>query len=325
MKYADVDKLNAELKPFIDKIKKVGGRSDTIQGGTDQIVRDIENNPAVALKFLTENGIKPSKDGWSYYHSQINSNKTLDEKFQTFLDNIYKKYNVEEKLFAGYTYSGKRRYKKATVEEASKIMSKQKDEGYNYGLGSYRSKIAPVKTSPEAIKKEAGRLMSKEDFEKAKELYDNELYSIQEDLAKYVKSKNDNQFIEFDNQNSAIGSVLMGEKDSWKYFNQKFGENVPTTLIDRIQTLKTKLKKMPTEYFETKFKRPIKIDQFKYALVPEETSEQSIKLLQSKGIEVVKYAKGKKQEALKKFLSDSQVAFGVGGFTLASSKNSQNE
>jgi hypothetical protein len=302
MSYDDFDKLKADIAPY----EKEAGDTRTIYHDDSDMIRQIENSPAVALKFLKENGITPSPEGYSYYHSQIQK-EGLDGKFQVFLDDLYKKYNLQEKLFAGYTNSGQRRYKPVTVDEASKIMGKQKDEGYNYGLGSIRSKIAPTKTSTSAIKKEAGRLISKENFEEIKKSYDDELFNLKDKLSEYAVKTSDNQFIESDNQLNAIGELLMGQKDAMYYFRNKFPD-APQDIVDEVIDFRDKLKKMPTEYFETKFKRPVKLSEFKIALVPDTITPEAKAILEKQGLEVREYAKGEKAKAMQDLLR-TDIAF----------------
>ena len=307
MKTGDFARLEDDLKPYYDQI---GTDARKIYHDDTEMLRNIENSPAVSLKFLKENGIKPSKEGQHYYRGQINE-AGLDSKFQTFLDEMYKKYNLTERMFAGYTPSGSRRYKPVNLSEASKIMSKQKDEGFNYGLGSYRSKIAPVKTSTSAIKKEAGRLVTKDDFEKIKEAHDKQLWDLKNSLEKYAKVYDSNQFIESDNQLNTIGSILSGEKDAWTYFNSKFPD-APQSIKQDIINFKDKLKKMPTEYFETKFKRPVSLSEFKVAVVPDTISTEALNILNAKGLQIIKYAKGKKGEVMRSLLKHP-AAFGIVG------------
>ena len=305
MKYDDFKSLEKELDV---QYKKIGDDARKLYHDDTDMMRNIENNSAVALKFLEEKGIQPASEGQHYYISQIRSGG-LDGEYQSFLDGIYKKFNLNESMFAGYTPSGKRRYKPVTVGEASKIMGKQKEEGFNYGLGSYRSKIAPTKLTPEAIKKEKGRLVSKEQFEKIKEVHDKELWDIKDKLEPYAKiTDSRNQFIESDYQLNAIGEVLSGEKDAWTYFNNKF-PNAPENLKNSVIAFRDKLKKMPTEYFETKFNRPVGLNEFSIAVVPEGIPEKTLNILQKNGLQIVKYPKGEKAKVMQELLKRPE-AFG---------------
>lgn len=306
MSYKDYENLTKEIEPYY---KEIGENVRRFQHDDMNMISNIENNPAVALKFLKENGIKPTKEGQYYYHSQIR-NSGLENKYQTFLDNLYKKYNLKEQMFAGYTNTGKRRYKPVSVEEASKIMGKQKEEGFNYGLGSYRSKIAPIKRNAASIRKEAGRLVTKEQFELVKEAYDKELWDLKDKLQPYAKNIDSNSFIESDRQLDTIGAVLSGEKDAMYYFKNKYPD-IPTKLINDVYAFRDKLKNMPTEYFETKFRRPVDIGEFKIAVVPDTITQEAKAILEKKGLRIIEYAKGKKQEVMQSLLKQ-QEAFGVG-------------
>lgn len=301
MSWDDFTRLEKDMQPYYDKIGKDARK---IYHDDSEMARYIENNPSVMLKFLEENKIKPTTEGYNYYYTQIEKAGLVD-KYNSFLDDFYKKYNLKEQMFAGYTPNGNRRYKPVTLEEASKIMGKQKEEGMNYGLGSYRSKIAPVTKSTSIIQKEAGRLISKDDFEKVKESFNDELYGLRDKLGKYVKHKDSNSFIENDRQLDTIGAVLSGEKDAWKYFNQKFPD-APSKIINEVIAFKNKLKAMPTEYFETKFKRPVKLNEFSKAVVPDSISAETRKILEDNGLEVITFAPGKKGDVLKGLLSSKE-------------------
>lgn len=306
LRWDDYKQLQNDLQPFYDEIDQLGTESRKLQHEDINMLGNIENSPAVALKFLKENGVTPSKEGQFYYHGQIRK-LGLDNKYQDFLDELYKKYNLKEQMFAGYTNAGKRRYKPVSVEEASKIMGKQKEEGFNYGLGSYRSKIAPIKTSAPAIRKEAGRLVTKEEFEVVEEAYDKELWDLKDELSHYAKVNDSNSFIESDAQTDAIGNVLTGEDKNLAWFKTKFPV-APDKLVQKVFAFREKLKKMPTEYFETKFRRPVDIGEFKMAVVPEDITPEARAILEKKGLRIITYAKGEKQNVIKSLLKED-VAF----------------
>ena len=319
MKYSDFSQLEKDLQPYYDKI---GKDAKKLYHDDSNMIRNIENNPAVILRFLEQEGIKPSAEGQHYFAGQIP--KTLQSKFQSYLDDIYKKYGVDEKLFAGHTSSGNRRYKPLNVQEASKLMSKQKDEGFNYGLGSFRAKVTPTSKSPTAIKKAEGRLVSKDDFDKIKDSHDAEMWNIKHSLEDYAKVyHSSNQFMESDSQLDAIGNVLMGEKDAWKYFDQKF-PNAPATLKQRVIDFRDKLKEMPTEYFETKFKRPVKLSEFRLAVVPDTISQEAVNTLQKHGLEVIKHAKGEKGKVMQNLLKRPE-AFAVAPIAAGAMSNTTNQ
>lgn len=307
MSYENFKRLEAEMLPIYQEL---GENAQRVYDNNDDIIREIENSPSVAYKFLKEAGVKVNPKAKIYeYSTQIVENK-LDDEFQTFLDDFYQKFGVEEKIFAGYTPSGNRRYKPLTAEEASKIMSREKEEGWNYGLGSYRSKVAPVKRTPEAIKKEADRLVSKSDFEKVRDEYDNEIWSILEALKPFVKNEDSNNFIENDRQHQTVGAILAGERYAMEYFNAKY-EGVPSEILNRVFALKEKLMEMPSEYFEVKFRRAFPLMEFSKAIVPKETGATARAILEKNGIEIIEYEKGKRQEKLIELLQDETFSFAL--------------
>lgn len=303
MPWKEFLRLKEDMKPWLDR---VDDRYRFAHDDSNQI-REIENSPAVALRFLEENGITPSSDGESYYHVQIRQNK-LENQYQNWLDDLYKRYGMEEKIFAGYTNMGRRRYRPLTVEEASKLMSKETAETglLAKGLGMFRGKAAPIVRSASKVKKNATRLMSTEEFEKVKDAYDKEFWGLLTELEPYAKVWDQNSFIETDYQANAIGGILMGENGALTHFKAKY-PTAPDSLINKVYALREKLRVMPTEYFETKFRRPVSINEFSTAVVPQGTDQSVKDILERYGLRVIEYEKDKRQDVMIRMLQEPEA------------------
>jgi hypothetical protein len=301
--YQNMKSLNEELDPFIQELEGNGAVGDN----NDNVGEAIKNSIAVQLKFLRENEIQPVESPYNYIN-QIETSGLYDE-FVDFAENLAEKYDVKYSIFDGYTNSGRRKYKTLSVEEASRVMNKDKDGEMAFfnKVGKIKALLVKSKKSPEQLAKEKNKLSSKEDFLKIAREVDDELSLIQEDLSKYATNTDSNPFSEISNQYDVIGN-LMTEKDGRYYFDQKF-KDVPQSIFDRIAVLKQRIIDTPTEYFETKFKRPVYLNEFAKALVPKTASKKTRDILEKNGIEVIEYEEGKRQDAMKELLADNEIAF----------------
>jgi hypothetical protein len=292
----EVDISYAGANKIIDRLKKYANVIDDDRIGmlskSDIAYERLENQPAMLADFLTTRKI-PIQKGASSYDTLSNMRKVIDEKglraeLISHIDDLITDAGGKTKLFAGYTPNGNRKYAELTAENASKLMNKadvRGGEGFNYGLGSVRAKVAPQFSSQSQMKQQAGLIASEKDFEQAREQFDQEFMGLIEKFGKYSKYQNQNRFIEADETSEAISQYLAGDRG---YFNSKFA-NVPKELEDELNTFASKLKSMPTEYFETKITRPVQIGEFSGALVPAKERGSIEAALKEAGITNIKY------------------------------------
>jgi len=291
--YKSIDTLKQKF-PGVEQ--KTGDSLANIDTG--DMHRSLESNVAIMGAFLEKTNIDiPTKynsngevDRYDTRRAirDIFAEQNLDAKFTKFIDNIATEVGTEQKIFDGYTNSGKRRYQPLTAENASKIMNKENlrgGEGFFYGLGNVRSKVAPEFKSLDKMKAAKEKIISSPEFEKIKEEYDQKLTDVITALEPYSKQRDSNRFIDSSNKTQAVSEFLGGDKGALQYQY----ENIPSGLMDRLTQFKNELKSMPTEYFETKFKRPVDIGEFTYALVPKEVSIDVKEMLEAKGLKVVYY------------------------------------
>lgn len=295
-------KLETEMEPFFKKTDGI-----RLTSNTDDLLGSMYNNDSMQLRFLESKGIQPEGDNYYRILGQIEK-AGLESEYDAFVRSVFNNFGGEEKIFAGYTSSGKRRYKPLSVEEASRLMSKEKEEGFNYGLGSYRSKIAPVKRSPEDIRKNEKLLVSTEEFEKVKKEYDDEFFALSGELAPFSTTERGSDFMNSDATMNYLGSLISNDRWAWNNFRNMY-KDVPPELMSKIYAFQKKLKKMPTEYFETKLKRPVGLSEFEHAIVPEKVSPEVLALLEKHGIRPIKYADGEKQKQMRSLLANDSVAF----------------
>lgn len=303
MPYDDFKKMEEELQPFY-KMKQ--DRMAILSHNNDDLLGAMFSNLGVQFSFLTEKNIDFDIEKSSQL--PLIEEKNLVAEYEEFVLDLFYRHNGVEKIFAGYTNTGKRRYKTLSVEEASRLMSKEKEEGFNYGLGSYRSRLAPIKRYPAEIRKAAELLLSKDEFQTVSEEYDKEFDSLIESIIPYDTANRSDDFGQYSGAQRVLGDYISG--DRWTRSN--FGgiyKNVPSDIMQKIDAFQKKLRRMPTEYFETKFRRPVKLSEFSFAVIPEKVSAKTVSILEKNGIEIARYKEGERQKTIQNLLNDGSVAF----------------
>lgn len=247
---------------------------------------DAHRSRTLKELYLKKTGKLPQNWTRESYEDTVKMNE-LVQKNQEDFNNYLKWVRTEigadnDRIFFGFTPAGNRRYRPLTAENASKYMNAQEGESMFYGLGSIRAAVTPNINTISKIKKAKDKLVSKEQFEKIKEEMSAEFEALMDELS----SRHEDRRGYFD--------VADHIRDYYKNGREIFGEEygygyIPEEVFDRLEAFRTKLKEMPTEYFETKFKRVVDISEFHAAVVPDNTPKQVIDTLERYGITVTKY------------------------------------
>ena len=232
------------------------------------------------------------------------------------------------KIFKGYTDMGNRRYAPHTLENVVKEMKGRvaNSEGYQFGTGGLRAEYAPRMRSLRDVQKNRGSIVPEGEMEAVRSYNNIEGIEIAEALLPYDKhnrGKPDNIFMYID---TAIARLSPQARLSDYY------ENVPDSLLERIQNYKTTLKQSPTEYFEAKPQRAVRLQEFSGAVVPHDASSRTLEILNKNNInDIHKYSNVEsyrdenaiaRAEALKNF---NKYMFGVGGTAVAAPLLSERE
>ena len=275
---------------------------------------ELTENPAVQLAFVYETGNQdkinwPEKTEESKYYQEKgiknalrqklskwwgDKNNDLHKKFVEWVEKLTSDLGItdQEKLFAGHTPSGTRRYLPHTIENVVKMMTKsiRDGEGFDYGVGSIRSKAAKQFRTMKSIEKSRESIISNEQMERLKDEVNNEFESIVDESAKTRANQGRDGFV-MDAVSSDIKAFAEGGSANMKYLREMYPEGAPYKLwSDYLE----KLRGLPTEYFEAKIQRGVDLNEFAGAVVPEGTSQDLINKLENKGLDVVTYPKGDK-------------------------------
>lgn len=244
--------------------------------------------------------------------SQIIKDAGLEKDFKNWVEGLNNRYQAKEVIFDGFTPTGKRRYIPNTLENVSKIMKKQGRQasaGISISFSNFAASVMKANGSLDNIRKKKSKLTNEhkdiEDFEeKWKEVYF--------DLAMKLQP-NANMF---DDYGFARLQEAANEKNPQTYIRNVYGITLSEEDVQKLQDLVEAIREeRPALYFETKFERPVILNEFSKAVVPEDLSDDLKKTLRDNGVEVFTYKRGDVEERQKvtqeAAYSSNDIAFQV--------------
>lgn len=282
------DKLTPERKEMIEK----NVRSNDV-GEDGKLFFSRWYTFMEALSSDARNRKNPQVD---WYGTDIEAqNRVIDEKlsdeYEEWKKNLLNDEDVNEELFDGYTKAGYRRTVPNTVYNASRIMNKQGDvNAYDSnGIGATRATLLEKVNTLAQIRKNKGRIKVGNDVEQAVKDASDNLFEILQDISNMQKIS-DNHYMNIDYAEARLQEAF-GKKDPLKHLRDEYGYDIDedSDLGQRIKDFVQTVKKLPVKYFETKFKRPVGLDEFAVAVVPETTSPEVIEALKNAGLDVRTY------------------------------------
>jgi hypothetical protein len=226
-----------------------------------------------------------------YAREKLGEDVNRWHRLKALAEETLREVGAEEKLFRGFTYAGNRRYQPHNLENVVKILKKELrgGEGFNYGLGSVRARFTPRFRSLQQIRREKGRLMSKEDFAKVKEEVDAEFRGLWDKLAPYHKHRSSFS------ASASMGDILTdtlgraAQVGIPRALKENQFEDVPFEVMREMGEFMAKLRTLPTEYFEAKILRSVDLGEFRAAVVPNDVPERVVEILRNRGVKVARY------------------------------------
>ena len=293
-KYRNLRERNAELlaKDDLRPFKKV-----MLQRTIDEIDKygltlSPVNNFLYGMKQALKNDGKLDVDGTLKKSRDKIQTDGKEEDFRHWLEEKERRYGVKEMLFDGYTRDGDRKYVPNTVENASRMMNREPEanSGGQTGFGASRAMLLEKMHTLADIRKQKGKLKGiDEDSEQLYKAASDEMFEVVKALSDMQKIS-DNPFSNVEYANARLNEAL-GKKDPIGYLNKEFGYKISKDgeFSRRLKSMVETLGNLPVKYFETKFRRPVRLNEFAVAVVPEKTSAEVVKALKDAGLDVRTY------------------------------------
>lgn len=216
----------------------------------------------------------------------IKTNNLTDE-FNTWLEGKEKEYGIKEVIFDGFTPSGNRRYVPNTLENVSKIMKKQGRNGATGAAVSFQNfaaRLMPSYGTLKDIRSKKGLLTSdREKFDKFRDKWSNVFFELGNKCQPDSTSAFDSYGME-----RLSEAAMTSDPQAYlkKEYNVDFSDEDTKRLKEMVKAIK---EEHPAMYFETKFERPVRFDEFSAAVVPTTTKKEVKEALKNAGVSIFEY------------------------------------
>ena len=251
---------------------------------------DKDGNPkAEDVKKVVEDIVKEHNDTkkYDFYLSKVkasnyvNKNGLYDDYIR-WQENKLDEFGTKNRIFRGYKNDGTRKYVPETLENVSKAMREDADgqtNGSEYtSFGSFIAKLASRVDSTSEMRANKDKLSSNEDKEKFYEKWESVYY----DLAKFLYND-----VFYGEQRL---HDIVSQADPKKYAKKEYGITLSSSFMKKLDSLKNAVQNdLKSAYFETKFNRPVHLNEFVAAVVPSNLGEDVRKGLEESGLSLYDY------------------------------------
>ena len=279
---------------------------------------DKDGKPkAEDIKKVVENIVKEHNDTkkYDFYLSKVkasnyvNKNGLYDDYIR-WQENKLDEFGTKNRIFRGYTKDGSRKYVPETLENVSKAMREEADgqtNGSEYtSFGSFIAKLASRVDSTDEMRANKDKLSSNKDKEEFYEKWSEVYY----DLAKFLY--NDVFYGE-----QRLHDIVL-QSDPKKYAKKEYGITLTPTFMKKLDALKNAVQtELKSAYFETKYNRPLRLNEFAAAVVPNNLGEDVRKGIENAGLPMYDYDPNKEGDRSRAFNeainSSDNIRFSLAG------------
>ena len=284
-----------------EQIKKEPKIADVLKLNEDVSFAEFDSF-VYGIKRKQEEAGKVDTDNTLLAASQYVDGNDLRAEFEQWLESFMESLGAKEVFFAGYTRGGDRIYKENTLENVSRHMRMQgRANAYNdHGLSATKSALLERLTSLAQIRRNKARLQDESAYNKEYDLLKERLFNIISTLAD-MQEISSNQFMNIDYAESRLQEAIV-KKNPVAYLNSEYGYEIEVDgeFAQELKAFINDVKKMPAKYFETKFERPVYLNEFAAAVMPVATDNDIKKAVIDAGLAVFEYdpsVEGSRKEA----------------------------
>ena len=300
------DRLSTGKVPsFVEKritldlqwMKEHGYNYDNLSSFVGNIVSDIRHAGEVNDAATTNRALDYIKDNG------------LEKEFSEWKEGLNDRYGIKEYLFGGYTPSGNQRWLPNTVENASMLMNKEGlagATGLAVSFNRFVATLAPKKKTLSDIRASKDRLVEGiklvDDFrEKWSEVFYDLGVKCQPGASVY------------DDYGPARLTEAAQKKNPGAYLKKEYGVELSQEDLQKLDEMIKAIKtEFPASYFETKFQRPVYLNEFAAAVMPTTTSEDVKQAVAEVGLPIFEYdsaVEGSRKEATLKATEGEGIRF----------------
>ena len=253
------------------------------------------------VKKVVEQMVKEHNDTkkYNFYLSKVKASNYVNKNgfyddYIRWQENKLDEFGTKNRIFRGYTKDGSRKYVPETLENVSKAMREEADgqtNGSEYtSFGSFIAKLASRVDSTDEMRANKDKLSSNKDKEEFYEKWSEVYY----DLAKFLY--NDVFYGE-----QRLHDIVL-QSDPKKYAKKEYGITLTPTFMKKLDALKNAVQtELKSAYFETKYNRPLRLNEFAAAVVPDNLGEDVRKGIEDAGLPMYDYDPNKEGDRSRAF------------------------
>lgn len=299
----------------LNDIEERGYEYSSVQDFYDRVKTDIRQAGSVDTYHTLQDAL-----------DKINGSEALSRQYAEWKESLADKYGIKEVLFKGYTPDGARIYLPHTPENVSGLM-KQQGLAAATGWGGSFSKFAAALMKPvgtlDGIRRQKGKLITDHsDLEAFRDKWQEVYFDLGIKL---------NPGGTFDDTGLYRVEDIALKPDPGSFAKREYGVELTREDVRQLKEMVDTIQnECPAMYFETKFERPVYLNEFVAAIVPENVSEDVSKSIRESGLQVFVYKpkdESSRNEAVKLASEIKGVRFrlagGTGAFTPACTASGQ--
>lgn len=241
------------------------------------------------VKKVVEQMVKEHNDTkkYDFYLSKVKASNYVHKNglyadYIRWQENKLDDFGTKNRIFRGYKNDGSRKYVPETLENVSKAMREEANGQTNGGeytsFGSFIAKLASRVDSTSEMRANKEKLSSNKDNEEFYEKWQDVYY----DLAKTLYND-----VFYGEQRL---HDIVSQPDPKKYAKKEYGITLTPSFMKKLDSLKNAVQNdLKSAYFETKFNRPVHLNEFVAAVVPNNLGEDVRKELEESGLSLYDY------------------------------------
>lgn len=264
----------------------------------DEVMSDIRNSGGIDT-YQTVRDVQ----------EKISQSAELSKEYDEWKENLTDKYGIKEVLFKGYTPSGNRVYLPHTLENVSRLMRQQGLAGAT-GWGGSFSKFAAGLMKPvgtlNSIRKQKGKLTTDhEDLEAFREKWEKVYFDLGLKLNPGASAYDDTGLYRVEE--------IATRSNPKSFAKREYGVELSDEDVRQLEEMTEAIRNdYPAMYFETKFERPVYLNEFAAVVLPDNVNPKVIGAARDAGLQIFSYESGdevSRDEAVKKASKIDGVRF----------------
>lgn len=282
----------------LNDIEERGYEYDSVKEFYDKVLSDIHKSGGVD----TYHAIQDTLD-------KINQSEVLSKEYNEWKEEISDRYNINEVLFKGYTSSGNRVYLPHTLENVSRIMKEEGLAGATGWGGSFSKFAAGLMKSVgtlSGIRQQKEKLTTNhDDIDAFREKWEKVYFDLGIKLNPGASA--------FDDTGLYRVEEIATRSNPKSFAKREYGVELSDEDVQQLKEMTEAIRnEYPAMYFETKFERPVYLNEFAAAVLPDNVSPKVIDAARNAGLQIFSYKSGdeaSRDEAVKEASKIDGVRF----------------